>query len=323
MISHDTALSLLSAPAPEAEGLTLRLQRAYTTCFPLDARWEKELLGVLRDTLHTPGGLARAHLVHGVMTGLGASEERAIAAAIALEYWHAASLILDDLPCMDDASERRGRPCAHTVHGESSALLGALALINQAYHLAWSAMEDCPSPARRRASALLSECLGAAGVLNGQALDLTFHQRDRQAQEVLSVADGKTGALLRLSLEWPALLAGVQEERTLTALRDLAGSWGRAYQILDDFKDCLESSLESGKTGGRDLEHGRPSLVVAQGLRGAEETLGREIRLGHQCLSRLESDHCAPPVLAERQRVFAAQADRLHYRLDSLALGHA
>jgi geranylgeranyl diphosphate synthase type II len=40
--------------------------------------------------------------------------------ALALEYFHTASLIFDDLPCMDNALERPGAPCVHVAFGEST-----------------------------------------------------------------------------------------------------------------------------------------------------------------------------------------------------------
>ncbi len=48
-------------------------------------------------------------------------------AACAVEMVHAASLIFDDLPCMDDAGLRRGQPATHVAHGESRAVLGGIA----------------------------------------------------------------------------------------------------------------------------------------------------------------------------------------------------
>ena len=63
--------------------------------------------------------------------------------AIALEYFHTASLLFDDLPCMDNASERRGVPCVHLAFGEAGAILAALALINRAYALSWRAVSGC------------------------------------------------------------------------------------------------------------------------------------------------------------------------------------
>src|SRR5439155_1387888 len=61
--------------------------------------------------------------------------ETVLPAGCAIEMVHTASLILDDLPCMDDAATRRGRPTCHVAHGESTAILAAFALLNRAFEI--------------------------------------------------------------------------------------------------------------------------------------------------------------------------------------------
>ncbi len=94
--------------------------------------------------------------------------------AVALEYFHTASLLFDDLPCMDNALERRGAPCVHLAFGEEGAILTALALINRAYALTWRAVAGCPQVRQVRALAYIEHCLGVEGLLNGQSLDLHY-----------------------------------------------------------------------------------------------------------------------------------------------------
>ena len=64
---------------------------------------------------------------------VGGSTGNALDFGCAVEMVHAASLVLDDLPCMDNAVLRRGAPTIHTTHGEDAAILAAVALLNQAY----------------------------------------------------------------------------------------------------------------------------------------------------------------------------------------------
>src|SRR5690349_2210675 len=54
-------------------------------------------------------------------------------AALATEYFHTASLLADDLPCMDNEEERRGTPSTHVLYGESVAILASYALIAAGY----------------------------------------------------------------------------------------------------------------------------------------------------------------------------------------------
>jgi len=259
-------------PAPTGSDLEARAHHAYRTGLVPTAR-EAHLSGLLWDTLTSPGALTRLRLglIAGEALGLPGVTTRPLATS--LEYFHTASLLLDDLPCMDDATLRRGRPCAHLVHGEGSTILGALAFINRGYRLAWEAIATAPEARRASAADHIEHCLGCAGILDGQCLDLHFSASDRSPRAVLRVALGKTVALLRLSLLTPALLASASplEQRLLNRL---SVSWGLAYQITDDF--CDQSPVaSSGKTPGRDSGRGRPNLVLAVGRPAAAARLLR------------------------------------------------
>lgn len=235
-----------------------RVRRAFASHLPADRRIEPHLRGVVRDTLAHPGSLARAQLAFGLATRRGVAADRALRLAIAVEYFHAASLILDDMPAMDDARERRGRPCPHLVYGEAAATLGALAFITRAYALLWDVLAPLPRQRREQAAALVADCLGLTGILDGQARDVHFGAHARR-REILAVAAAKTVPLVRLALVLPALVAG-ERPTTLDRLSRLAEQWGLAYQILDDFKDDLLSPDEAGKTTHRDRSLGRPNL---------------------------------------------------------------
>jgi len=192
------------------------------------------------------------------------------ASAEAVESFHHASLILDDLPCMDDAEERRGRACLHRVAGEDQAILTALALINQAYTGCWSVAARYPQRSGMAAK-LVASCMGECGILDGQSRDLHFRP-GRGAVEVRAIAVQKTGMLLKLALLLPAVLGGA-DWRTLLRLAKLANLWGRLYQAIDDFSDMLLSGEATGKTPFRDLQYSRPNLVVALGPESASAEL--------------------------------------------------
>ncbi len=93
-------------------------------------------------------------------------------------------------------------------------------------------------------------------------------------------------SLIRLTLVLPALLGGASEAE-LQLLERIALFWGLSYQIVDDLKDVLQSSSESGKTPSRDLSLGRPNIALVLGVRGAAERLQRLIGLGDRMLGRL------------------------------------
>lgn len=241
---------------------------------PFD-RVESRLAAALGDILARPGSLVRAVTAYliGIETGL--AEEAARAVACGIEYLHTASLVFDDLPAMDDARMRRGASCPHVVHGEAVAMLAALALINRGYSMIWQGIRHA-SPARReRAGAWVDARLGTLGVIGGQAFDLSGWRGEQSASQVSEIAARKTGDLLRLTLVLPAII-GHGTDREIQLLDRIGLLRGLAYQAADDLKDVLCADDENGKTGGRDLELGRPNLILAEGF---QATLRRFKRL--------------------------------------------
>lgn len=268
------------------------LDRGFRTLLPLGHDLEGHLLGVLGDALAHPGSLGRAQLAFAVLCELGMPKDKARELAVAIEYFHTASLLFDDLPAMDDARERRGRPCPHVVHGEAATMLGALGLITQAYHLLWGILSDLPAERRARASELVAASLGVAGTLDGQARDLHFatartgRGRLERTRQVERVAEGKTVPLIRLALVLPALVGGA-DEAELAALERLSSAWGLAYQGLDDCKDGLLDAREAGKSTARDGLLGRPNLPAAAGWTGAVRRVTRRLGQSRTALAEL------------------------------------
>lgn len=249
---------------------------------------EAHLAAALNEATSHPGRLLRARLIYTALLQHGTDDMAARQFACAIEYYHVASLLLDDLPCMDDATVRRGRECVHRVHGDATAILAALALINRAYALIGFALADQPFGLRLRATACLDAALGTAGIVGGQARDLRYGEGRPSAQEVAAIALGKTGALFTLSVYLPALFAQPGEtERHL--LKALCVYWGIAYQAADDLQDVLSNSAVAGKSTGRDRALARPNLVAAVGVGEARRRLDRLAGLAERTLARLRA----------------------------------
>jgi geranylgeranyl pyrophosphate synthase len=253
---------------------------------PLPAALDPHFEEALRHILDNPGSLVRPRMVYQVATAYGLDEAPAKNLAIALEYFHTASLLFDDLPCMDNASERRGVPCVHLAYGEAGAILAALALINRAYALSWRAVAGASPLVQTRALAYIEQCLGVEGLLNGQSLDLHYATLPHNRETTETIARGKTVSLIRLTLVLPAMLGGASE-REIQLLERIALYWGLGYQMVDDLKDVLESAAEAGKTVARDLALDRPNVASAMGIPAAVERLVRFIHLGDRTLRRL------------------------------------
>lgn len=266
-------------PAGAADAVTRRLQVAFCQRMTLPTHLEPTLAAALEYLLEHAGSMVRPRIVYRLALAHGIGEEAAIDMAIALEYFHTASLVFDDLPCMDNATMRRGAPCVHVEYSEAAATLAALALINRAYALAGRAIAACPHEFQQPAHDYLEGHLGVFGLLNGQSLDLNYSQLPHTLDSTERVAKGKTVSLISLTLVLPAM-AGGASTREVQLLGRISTCWGLSYQIVDDLKDVLQSSSKIGKTAGRDEYLGRPNTALTIGVSAAVERLIRLLRAG-------------------------------------------
>lgn len=168
---------------------------------------------------------------------LGKPPEQVLPLAAAVELIHTYSLIHDDLPCMDNDDERRGRPTNHKVYGEAGALLAGDGLLTMAFGI----LAQSPRPTAATAVALLSIAAGPRGMVGGQALDIEAQKPNLELLK--EIHERKTGALIRVSVEAAAVLceAGVQK---IQALRSYGEQLGMAFQLADDLQDFDPESPE-------------------------------------------------------------------------------
>lgn len=172
----------------------------------------------------------------------GGKPEQIIPAAIAGEYIHTSSLIFDDLPAMDNAAERRGKESLHEKFGEGLAILVAIGFLNQAYGLIFVNQQNNLERAVAAHTEIV-ECVGAAGMIGGQSVDLALAKgtefQNVSQSDFESVRNLKTSALMRLSLKVGAILAGANDFE-LNKLSRFAELLGDAYQLSDDLIDLEE-----------------------------------------------------------------------------------
>ncbi len=227
------------------------------------------LPSAVREALLSPGKRVRPALV--VLTGelFGAARPRLVDAGCAVEMVHAASLVLDDLPSMDDATLRRGRPALHVTHGEASTILAAVTLLSRAFGLIAEAglhprRGGLPSSAALDLVSRLADASGLAGLASGQALDLATDAASATFDRLETIHARKTGALFVASAEFGAVLGGAREKE-LAAVRSYARNVGLAFQIVDDLLEGVPAS-ESGKSARRAPA---PTFVRHVGAEGA------------------------------------------------------
>ncbi len=191
--------------------------------------------------------------------------ERAMPAAAAIELVHASSLILDDLPSMDDAPLRRGRRACHLEFGESVAILAAFGLLNLAYGELARAYEP---PVASRMATLVSDAVGPAGLIGGQALDLRATDQQIDFETLERIHRGKTGALFVAAAACGAITAAAAAE-PIAALSAYAKNLGLAFQIVDDLLDVAGDPLHTGKAVRADAR--KTTFVSFSGVDGARQ----------------------------------------------------
>lgn len=286
-----------------------KVEIAFRHFLPGAAYLERCLADAVDHVLAHPGNLVRAHLACETGLVVDLPESSALALAVAVEYFHTASLLFDDLPAMDDARERRGHACTHVVFGEAAGTLTALAFVNRAYALLWQAMEAASTTSRLEASALTERCLGLYGMLNGQSLDLHGEGVAWTPSAVLRVSMGKTVCLIHLALVLPAVLGGASPN-VRHALHQLGVYWGLSYQILDDLKDVCLSGADTGKTSQRDAILGRANLALTEGVGRSFERVSRLVRLSDRVIRRLEESSGEWRYLWQAQQRFVQEMQR-------------
>lgn len=188
--------------------------------------------------------------------------------ACAVEMVHACSLILDDLPMMDDAHLRRGRQTVHRAFGEDTAVLAAFGLLNRAYALVAERGASLALGRYRGEDLIhhLSTAVGSDGLIGGQAHDLEARDQSLDLDRLEYIHSHKTGALFLCAAELGAMAADARR-RELSAISRYAKNLGLAFQITDDLLDVEQASAVTGKDSGQDA--GRPTFVTLLGRAGA------------------------------------------------------
>ena len=216
-------------------------------------------------TVHAPSKHVRPVLTLLTAELCGGDSMKALPAAAAMELVHASSLILDDLPSMDDAPLRRGRPANHRQHGEAIAILAAFGLLNLAF--ATLAREYEPALSARL-SVLMAHAVGTDGLIGGQSADLLATDQQISFEMLERIHRGKTGALFSAAAVGGALVAAAAAD-DIARLEAFARNLGLAFQIVDDLLDVEGDPAETGKAIREDVK--KTTFVSFSGVAGARQ----------------------------------------------------
>jgi geranylgeranyl diphosphate synthase type II len=236
------------------------LEEALERSLPPPAARAGPLTLAIHDAILPPGKRLRplAALASGEICRAPRGAAKAV--AVAVEYVHAASLVLDDLPSMDDARRRRGRPALHRVYGVATAELAAVALLSRAFEVLAGA-KGFSAAARARVVGELAAAVGASGCCAGQSADLAAEPSTVGLDDLEAIHAQKTGALFVAAVRGGAL-AGSAGERTLEGLSRYARNLGLAFQITDDLLDLEGDPEAMGKDAHRDAHRANFATIL-------------------------------------------------------------
>lgn len=215
---------------------------------PETGKGPKSLREAMRWSLFGGGKHFRPALVFAVGRTFGAPDEKLVRTAASIEMLHTYSLIHDDLPSMDDDDLRRGRETCHKKFGEATAILAGDALQALSFQ---AIAEDTRLPIEIRLELISGLSQAAARMVKGQQADLEAEGESLSLSDVEEIHANKTGALITFAAGAGGVIAGVDE-----VVRSRVDEYGRLvgllFQITDDLLDVTQSSLELGKTAGKD-----------------------------------------------------------------------
>jgi geranylgeranyl diphosphate synthase type II len=302
--SGSTDDATTTAPLPlSVDELHERVESALAEVEFAVAEGADRLAEAARYELLAGGKRVRPLLVMATAQALGVRIEDTLPTACAIEMIHTNSLIVDDLPAMDNHPKRRGRPALHRVYGDDIAILAGCALLSEAQSLILE-QQGGTAELRNRLLRIVLQATGSTGMVSGQFLDVTKYRpsgsHDLERTQML-----KTGTLIVACVRCGTLLGGCEMNHAFTGF---AQSLGALFQVVDDILDETGKARWLGKMPGSDRRKGKLTNVTMFGLQQARETAAA---LYARCQLHLdELAACVPGSVAALREI----ADLVHER---------
>lgn len=258
-----------------ADDLRRQVEARLEALFPAGAADATGLRAAISHGLLSPGKRLRPLITLLACRQCGGDPAEAVDASCAVEMMHAASLIVDDLPCMDDASLRRNRVATHVAYGEGVSILAAITLVNDAYRIL-AKMEGLDLRKRVVITEKLSMAIGLDGLAGGQERDLSRNGGAPLGgmREIEQSHMEKTGALFAAAAGIGAVIAGARAVE-IEAMEKFGAALGLAYQTFDDVIDAECDESQTGKDSGKD--ENRTTVVTLMGARKANKSASQWI----------------------------------------------
>jgi geranylgeranyl pyrophosphate synthase len=229
------------------------------------------LESVITYALGGEGKRLRPALTMMVAEGLGVEKEYIRPLLAAIEVFHSASLVFDDLPAQDDAVLRRGRPVTHLAYPEGDAQVAGVSMIAQSFAMLGRLHEHFPADRVVRVIDYVGRVLGGQ-LCEGQHLDLVMERASDSVpgEQIIKMYSLKTSSLLEAA-SVPLLMLSGRPESEIAHMRGFAEHAGIVYQIRDDIIDATARQEDAGKDTGSDED--KINLVRSFGLQEADRRL--------------------------------------------------
>lgn len=282
---HHTTISQLShiahLPTHTLETLRQRIEQRLQQSWQ-DLSCPAPLKHAIHHSLMAPGKRLRPLLVYTTGLSLGADLALLDAPAMAMECVHTYSLIHDDLPAMDDADLRRGRPSCHTQFDEATAILAGDGLLTWAFELLAHPTHPQNALLQVQMVRCLAQASGPSGMVAGQCMDLTNDLEN--LAEVRHMHQMKTGALIQACLEMACIASDTTWNGTW---QQLSEALGVSYQLQDDLLDTHAESHTLGKPARQDARHDKTTMANVTTPQDNQKRLLEAQDICHDCLRTL------------------------------------
>src|SRR3989338_5165512 len=197
----------------------------------------------------------------------GAIDERSIDCAAAMEFFHTATLMHDDV--IDSADLRRGKPAANSRWGNQVAVL-----VGDFFYC--HASDLLVGTGNLKVIERITQVMRIT--TEGEIYEISkSSDLNTTEEDYLKIVEGKTAVLIGASCEIGGILGNVSEEFT-AALRQFGRNAGMAFQLADDVLDYVSETPQLGKTRGTDLKEGKLTLPLIVSLQRAHEPERRLIK---------------------------------------------
>jgi geranylgeranyl diphosphate synthase type II len=208
----------------------------------------------------------------------GLTSEVVLPTACGLECLHVATLIHDDLPCIDNDDLRRGRPTCHKAFGEAAALLAGDALLLRGLELMAeqaAAPEVCPEDALRVVREVAG-FMGAHGVIGGEMADILAENTEYHETTLRFIHQHKTARLFVAAARAGAILARAEPDG-LSTITAYAEDLGLLFQVTDDLLNVVGDPKKTGKAVGSDARLKKATYPALLGV-AATRQRAQELR---------------------------------------------